>query len=90
MGRYLGKKGKELEEGWVMSRVEYAAELFSLMYVWNRRTKGWKEPLGKLFAATNKWMKINMMKWDRRRLAAKADRQKPQLKIPRLDAREAV
>lgn len=56
---YYQEEGKLDPEKYLKARVEYAAELFALMYLLDRETVNWREALGRFFSASYKWLEIS-------------------------------
>ena len=52
---------------WFASRLEYAAELFSLKYLKNRKAKGWRQIVGKVLALGEMQLELQLMRKKRRK-----------------------
>lgn len=59
-------KGEIQLSKWFSSRVEQAAELFSLKYLKNRKAEGWRQIVGKSLALNEKKLTIQLLKMQQR------------------------
>jgi len=59
-------KGELQLRKWFSSRVEHAAELFSLKYLKNRKAEGWRQIVGKSLAMNEKQLIIQLLKMQQR------------------------